>query len=191
MKINHKLNAGMLCLLAITGCADMLAQRDNSQARERYEYESLKSDFDALKERLNIIEASQERLQAELIQIKNGQGQDQAGIQAKINELDALLRATEASRAKIRQDVVDDLSPKIAELLKNNARNPVPTPPDNRTTRMPQGNHNTAAGFHVVESGQTLTQIAKQYNVSSEELMKTNGITDPNKIRQGQKLIIP
>ena len=178
----------MLCLLVITGCADMLTQTDNSRAREQYEYQSLKNDFDSLKERLNIIEVSQERLQAELIQIKSGQ--DQTGVQNKIAELEALLRVTEASRIKMKQDIIDDLSPKIAELLKKNLHNSSSSSTDNRSVKVQPGSHNSGA-FHIVEAGQTLTQIAKQYNVSSDELMKANGISDPNKIRQGQKLIIP
>lgn len=181
----------MICLLAVAGCADMLGQTNDSRVREQYEYQSLKNDFDSLKERLNVIEASQERLQAELIQIKSGQGQDQTGLQAKIAELDSLLRATEASRIKMRQDIIDDLSPKIAEILRNNARNSSPNPTNNRAAKVQTGEHNAGGGSHIVEAGQTLTQIAKQYNISLEALMKANDISDPNKVRQGQKLVIP
>jgi len=44
---------------------------------------------------------------------------------------------------------------------------------------------------HVVRYGESLAQIARQYNVNLRELMSTNGIGNPNLIYAGQKLLIP
>jgi LysM repeat protein len=44
---------------------------------------------------------------------------------------------------------------------------------------------------HVVQPGESLSQIAEQYGVSSTDIMDANGITDPNLIAAGQELIIP
>ncbi|MCX6807308.1 MAG: LysM peptidoglycan-binding domain-containing protein [Patescibacteria group bacterium] len=44
---------------------------------------------------------------------------------------------------------------------------------------------------HIVQSGDTLNAIAQRYGVSSDVLMKTNNITDPNLIQVGQELTIP
>lgn len=44
---------------------------------------------------------------------------------------------------------------------------------------------------YVVKSGDSLGLIAKRHNVSRTELMELNKLADPNKIRVGQKLIIP
>lgn len=46
-------------------------------------------------------------------------------------------------------------------------------------------------GAHVVQLGDTLYGIARRYNVSVNELIRVNGITDPNRITVGQTLIIP
>src|SRR5688572_10323133 len=46
-------------------------------------------------------------------------------------------------------------------------------------------------GTHVVGDGQTLGRIAKRYNITIEELCKANGISRRDKIKPGQKLIIP
>jgi len=43
----------------------------------------------------------------------------------------------------------------------------------------------------VVQPGETLSQIAKQYGVSVDALMAANGIADPHLIKIGQELIIP
>jgi predicted esterase len=48
-----------------------------------------------------------------------------------------------------------------------------------------------AEDVHVVGDGQTLGRIAKRYNVSIEALCKANGITRREKIRPGQKLVVP
>jgi LysM repeat protein len=44
---------------------------------------------------------------------------------------------------------------------------------------------------HVVEAGQTISAIAQAYKVTPASIMKANKITDPTKIRVGQKLFIP
>ncbi len=50
----------------------------------------------------------------------------------------------------------------------------------------------TASGpQHTVAKGETLTSIAKHYNISIAELHKANKITDDRKLQIGQVLIIP
>lgn len=44
---------------------------------------------------------------------------------------------------------------------------------------------------HVVYSGQRLASIAKRYNVSVDALCTANGLSESDKIRPGQKLLIP
>jgi murein DD-endopeptidase MepM/ murein hydrolase activator NlpD len=44
---------------------------------------------------------------------------------------------------------------------------------------------------HTVAYGESLGGIAGRYGISRAELMDANGITDPNRIREGQRLVIP
>lgn len=44
---------------------------------------------------------------------------------------------------------------------------------------------------HTVQSGETLGSIAQQYDVSVEDLLRANGLTDPNVLDVGQSLVIP
>lgn len=46
-------------------------------------------------------------------------------------------------------------------------------------------------GYYVINQGDTLSKIAQMFGVSIKSLMEANGITDPNSIRIGQKLVIP
>lgn len=48
-----------------------------------------------------------------------------------------------------------------------------------------------AENVYVVKSGDMLSKIAVAHNVNQRELAELNQITDPNKIRVGQKLILP
>jgi LysM repeat protein len=48
-----------------------------------------------------------------------------------------------------------------------------------------------AENVYVVKSGDSLSKIAAAHGVSSRELAELNQISDPNKVRIGQKLILP
>jgi len=44
---------------------------------------------------------------------------------------------------------------------------------------------------HIVQAGETIWRISQQYKVNQDALMKLNNITDPRRVRVGQKLQIP
>ena len=44
---------------------------------------------------------------------------------------------------------------------------------------------------YIIQSGDTLSSIADRFNVSLNDLMSANNITDPNTIQAGQQLVIP
>jgi LysM repeat protein len=44
---------------------------------------------------------------------------------------------------------------------------------------------------HIVKTGETLTSIAEQYDVTVNALVAANGLTAPNRIRIGEQLEIP
>lgn len=46
------------------------------------------------------------------------------------------------------------------------------------------------AGTHVVASGETLYSIARRYNMSAQQLIAANSISNPNAIRIGQRLVV-
>lgn len=47
------------------------------------------------------------------------------------------------------------------------------------------------AAYHVLQAGETLYSIARKYDVSADAIMAANGISDPAKVKAGQKLLIP
>jgi len=69
---------------------------------------------------------------------------------------------------------------------------PVTFPPIKPPVEPPPMKTSVAAeNVYVVKSGDSLSKIAVSHGVSSRELSELNQITDPNKIRAGQKLILP
>ncbi len=47
-----------------------------------------------------------------------------------------------------------------------------------------------SAGSYVVKSGDNLSKIASTHGITVAEIMRLNGLTDPNRISVGQKLIV-
>jgi putative chitinase len=47
------------------------------------------------------------------------------------------------------------------------------------------------ASYHTVQSGESLGKIASKYGVTTAALANANGITNPDVIRVGQKLVVP
>ena len=45
--------------------------------------------------------------------------------------------------------------------------------------------------YHIVQSGDTLSEIAERYNTTYQVLASINGISNPNLIYPGQKIILP
>jgi LysM repeat protein len=58
-------------------------------------------------------------------------------------------------------------------------------------TRPPTPTPTPTPRIYVVQSGDTLSEIAVQFGVSTDALATRNGIEDPRSLRTGQKLIIP
>ena len=45
--------------------------------------------------------------------------------------------------------------------------------------------------IYIVKKGDTLWNIAKEFGSTVDDIVRTNGIEDPNQIQIGQKLYIP
>lgn len=65
----------------------------------------------------------------------------------------------------------------------------IPTPPDRPHVDPPARTMDGAT--HEVAKGETLSHIAKHYGIGWRELAEYNNMTDPGKLRVGDKLIIP
>ena len=83
---------------------------------------------------------------------------------------------------RLRVDVSGEISDGVFEL--DMITVPAPEPQTG-------ANYNGATTHYVVQAGQELGLIAKDYNVSIADITALNGISDPDLIYPGQELIIP
>jgi len=68
---------------------------------------------------------------------------------------------------------------------------PVSTPAALPLTSAPAVAAPAGGGIHTVALGESAEAIARKYKITVGELARANNITDPRKIRTGQKLVIP
>lgn len=111
--------------------------------------------------------------------------------------------APEAEIAALRKVVeeqgrqIEALSSQVAQLVAR-LQATAPSPPSTEpATASPGGLVATPIpvqpepNFHVVEKGDSLEKIAKTCGTTTVELQKLNSISDPNKLRIGQKILLP
>lgn len=60
--------------------------------------------------------------------------------------------------------------------------------PNEMVTASPESQE---SAIYIVQSGDTLSSIALRFGIPSDELQTANGITDPNSLDIGQRLVIP
>lgn len=130
----------------------------------------------ALHAKLDALEQQQTSLAMRVGALERG-----TGVATK-DELAALrtdLNAIQARQEKMRGEIVSDLSERMAKIAKTQEKPQKPQPQQK-------------SGYnHVVEAGETLSAIAEAYNVPVKTIMKANNVSDPTKLRVGQKLFIP
>lgn len=63
--------------------------------------------------------------------------------------------------------------------------------PQPTTARLPTPYSQPKTLYHEVGPAETLWRISKMYDVDMQTLMRTNKISDPTQIRNGQRLVIP
>lgn len=74
--------------------------------------------------------------------------------------------------------------PKMPPQVSSGRLDPLPIPPETSFDPVP-------SSTYVVKKGDSLSVIAKRHGLSTLELSSLNNIKNPNKIRVGQKLILP
>ena len=193
-KIVYKVAAVAVFAAGAQAFAQMDARAAYQQRQAVQEVQRLSSQFDQLQNGMESLSARMSRLES-----SNTSGDLKAEIGALRSELNELKRRQDS----LRGEIVAELSKKMADLIaKSRPPAPPPPPPPAATTRggkkaaqaaqqesAPSGP--TGPYFeHVVESGETLSYIAKECNTTVQKIMQYSGLKNAN-LRIGQKLLIP
>lgn len=105
-----------------------------------------------------------------------------AALRDQLDSLQRQIRELDAARASDKREIYDDISKKVAEIVKK--ATPPPAPPAKKAA--PQSGYE-----HVVQPGETLSAIAQAYGVKMDTILKANNIKNADSLRVGQKLFIP
>ncbi len=127
--------------------------------------------------------------------LTNGWAQDSAkqDVQVQLDALKAELKATQERLDKLSQKVADLSGPvgtKVSPEPSPPRAAPVQTPAA-AAAEKPAPAESGAFRTHTVAKGETLTQIAKGYNVTVQEIEQLNKIGDAKKLQAGQTIKIP
>lgn len=177
-----------LVLGASAGCATIPdANRRNMEERE--DMLIIREDIRKLAGRIEGVELEVQRLQAELDSRRSGQDQALAAqtqaLQGSLAGLEGRLRTLEATRDKDKQELLDRLSAKMADILKASAAPAARPQPSGRRAA-------SGVGYeHEVKAGETLSAIATAYGAKMSAILDANGLKNADQLRVGQKLMIP
>jgi len=173
--------AALCGLAAGSGCTTLGTQQRMEAVRREQEVDRLDGDVAKLKERVEALAVSQQQLYQQMEAARD----DNARTRQQMADLDRALKALDDSQKAGRQEMVDTMVKRVSEILSRAPASRSPSSPSSQGARAERGYE------HVVQAGQTLSEIAAAYKVKPQDIIKANKLDKPNALRVGQKLFIP
>lgn len=181
-----RISAVLLLAAAAGGCM-MVPPDDGPPPASQAEVQYLREEMRRMNDRLQASEAQVGDIQrsaysAEANRPAYATAAEVAALRDQIATLQRQVRELDAARAGDKREIYDDVSKKVAEIVKK--ATPAAPPASKKSA--------TQSGYeHVVQPGETLSAIAQAYEVKMDSILKANNIKNANSIRVGQKLFIP
>lgn len=160
--------------LLCAGCTTVSQRRSSAALREQ-EIQVMKAEVYRLKEQVGGLSAAQDRLFGDLAALRAERQADGENLDGRLKELEASVERQGAQIEAARKAIVEELSGRMATIMKTQARR-------------------SDSGYgreHVVQSGETLSEISAAYGVTVNVLVRENKLKNANAIYAGQKLFIP
>lgn len=154
----------------------------------KQEVNSLKGKIDELQYKIDKISQSQSQQSNEInATLKEWRKETQDDVGKKVLSIESKLQLIEKKQAQDIKGLEEKDKIIVEEVSKENSelRKQI------ESIKRPSSYTITEEGYYVVTEGDTLSKIAQMFGVSLKSIMDANGITDPNSIRKGQKLLIP
>ncbi len=178
----------VLFLFLYTGFAEAYKKRltaEEVQARLGEEIGNIKIVLSNLRENIDVISERFDRISEE--DEKTSESFDKSvkklldeivEIKKELSELTALCEGLERKTEKKISLIIETVTKENEEIRKQ--------------IRSIKSELVMAAGdYHIVKSGETVSEIARIYGVAISSIMEVNGMDDPHKLYIGQKIIIP
>lgn len=171
---------GVALLAVASGCMTMPDQA--TLARQQADMDMLTEEVQRLREQLRRLELEQQNLARELAALEQTARNAGGTNRAQVEELARQIQVLKAAREQDRKWIIEELSRRVAALMASPPSGSAPARTPVRTSEV---------GYeHVVEAGQTLSEIARAYGVTVDVIMRANNLKSAT-IRVGQKLFIP
>lgn len=156
-------------------CATAFAQnRESFMQQQAYaEMQRVSGQVDVLQSNLNDLHRRVGQLE--------GTG-DTQGIRQEIASLKTAVAEIRRAMQTQREEIVRDLSARLAKMQPPAAPKPPPAPKRTVTVE--------AQTEYVVQSGDTLSLISQAFNVPIKKIREMNGLKNDN-LRIGQKIVLP
>ena len=186
MKMRALLSLCSVSLLFLGGCASYFEDQRMEAARQRMESENQRTEVEQLRARVEALEKIQQDLDSRMAAMRADNDKQRQEVREQLAGMDRLLKTYEAARAADKQEIISDLSAKIAKIGETMR----PPPPPIRPVTAPPGG-STKGKEHVVQPGETLSAIAAAYKVKASALVQANDLKNADSLKVGQRLIIP
>lgn len=177
-----------VALASVSLFAQSDARAAYQQRQAVQEVQRLSSQFDQLQHGMESLSSRMNRLES-----RDSSGDARAEIAALRSELNALKRRQEA----MRNEIVAEISKKMADLIAKSRPAPAPAPRGDRKSKgrksndAPAGTGPTGPYFeHTIEPGETLSYIAKECNTTVSKIKQFNNMKS-DVLRVGEVIKIP
>lgn len=175
-----------------------VSAQDVAAAREAYRQQQSQMEYARLAQNFDVLSENMDQVAERLVKLERNTAN--SNLAAEIEGLKAELAAIKRDQAKMREEIVAELSQKMASVIKSSIPPPPPPPPPRTTATASTKPSAPAASSkpeitgnyyeHIVEAGQTLSMIAKGYGTTIAKIKAANALKSDN-LRVGQKLIVP
>ncbi|MFU8780268.1 MAG: LysM peptidoglycan-binding domain-containing protein [Kiritimatiellia bacterium] len=161
-------------------------QQRHQDARAVAEVAELRISMQRMEHRLADLVREQEVLGRDVQTLQHDVRQQSVRNEAALSALSGRIDEQGRSQAAMRQELTNELSARMEAILRAQTRTAPAAPRGAGTRPRPEVGYE-----HEVQAGETLSEIARAYGVTSQDIVNANQMRDPNVLRVGQKLFIP
>ena len=172
-----------LLAAGLSGCMTVDDYRAGEMERAE-DMNILQEDIRKLAGRLEGVELEIQQLRGNVEGLPRATQDRVQSVESRLAELDARISRVDAARERDKQELIDKLSQKITQIVGSRSSS-------SSASRQAKRSSSDTGYEHEVQNGESLSAIAAAYGVTVKAIMDNNDITDPNKVRVGQKLFIP
>lgn len=184
--MNHYIN-GLVAIVALglaSGCQTTgWDEQRAGDERLASEVAELRIALERMEHRLADLSGEQDDLGADVADLGRSLREQRASHDNAISSLSSKIEEQDRARRALRQELTDDLSSRMEEVIRTQVR----------AAGGSQGRGSRAeVGYeHEVQPGETLSEIARAYGVTSQDILQANDLRNPDVLRVGQVLFIP